>query len=78
MLDNLIEDVNYEFDEYVVAKYKKGILYLTDRRVGRYSDFETLEDSLQDVLTYITHNYNVDLDVLDINGRTVALEVITY
>ena len=78
MLDKLVEDVNYEFDNDVVAKGKRGVLFLTDRRVSKYTDFETLENSLQDVLDYITNNYNIDLDVLDMNGRTVALEVISY
>ena len=78
MLDKLIEDVNYEFDNDVIAKGKSGVLFLTDRRVSKYTDFETLENSLQDVLDYITNNYNIDLDVLDMNGRTVALEVINY
>lgn len=78
MLDKMVEDVNYEFDNYIVARSKKGILYLTDKRVSYYTDFETLEDSLQDVFTYIINKYNIDLDVLDMNGRTVALEVINY
>ncbi len=78
MLDKLIEDVNYEFDNDVIAKGKRGVLFLTDKRVSKYTDFETLENSLQDVLDYITNNYNIDLDVLDMNGRTVALEVINY
>ena len=78
MLDTLIEDVNYVFYDDVIAKNKKGILFLTDKRINRYTDFESLEDSLQDVFDYITNKYNIDLDVLDMNGRTVALEVINY
>ena len=78
MLDKLVEDVNYVFDEDVIAKNKDGVLFLTDTRVNSYANFETLEDSLQDVFDYIVNKYNVDLDVLDMNRRTVALEVITY
>ena len=78
MLDKLVEDVNYVFDEDVIAKIKGNVLYLTDTRVNSYANFETLEDSLQDVFDYIVNKYNVDLDVLDMNRRTVALEVITY
>lgn len=78
MLDMLIEDVNYVFYDEVIAKNKKGILFLTDKRINKYTDFESLEDSLQDVFDYITNKYNIDLDVLDMNGRTVALEVINY
>ena len=78
MLDKLVEDVNYVFDEDVIAKTKGDILYLTDKRINKYTDFESLEDSLQDVFDYITNKYNIDLDVLDMNGRTVALEVINY
>ena len=78
MLDKLVEDVNYVFDEDVIAKTKGDILYLTDTRVNSYTNFEVLEDSLQDVFDYIVNKYNVDLDVLDMNRRTVALEVITY
>lgn len=78
MLDKLVEDVNYVFDEDVVAKIKGDVLYLTDTRVSRHADFETLEDSLQEVFDYVINKYNINLDVLDMNGRTVALEVITY
>lgn len=78
MLDKLVEDVNYVFDEDVIAKNKDGVLFLTDTRVSRHVDFETLEDSLQEVFDYVINKYNVDLDVLDMNRRTVALEVITY
>ena len=49
MLDKLVEDVNYVFDEDVIAKIKGDVLYLTDTRVNSYANFETLEDSLQDV-----------------------------
>ena len=78
MLDKLVEDVNYVFDEDVIAKIKGDVLYLTDTRVSRHVDFETLEDSLQEVFDYVINKYNINLDVLDMNGRTVALEVITY
>lgn len=78
MLDKLVEDVNYVFDEDVIAKIKGDVLYLTDTRVSRHADFETLEDSLQEVFDYVINKYNINLDVLDMNGRTVALEVITY
>ena len=44
MLDKLVEDVNYVFDEDVIAKIKGDVLYLTDTRVSRHTDFETLED----------------------------------
>ena len=78
MLDKLVEDVNYVFDEDVIAKIKGDVLYLTDTRVSRHADFETLGDSLQEVFDYVINKYNINLDVLDMNGRTVALEVITY
>ena len=78
MLDKLVEDVNYVFDEDVIAKNKDGVLFLTDTRVSRHVDFETLEDSLQEVFDYVINKYNINLDVLDMNGRTVALEVINY
>ena len=78
MLDKLVEDVNYVFDEDVIAKIKGDVLYLTDTRVSRHVDFETLEDSLQEVFDYVINKYNINLDVLDMNRRTVALEVITY
>ncbi len=78
MLDKLVEDVNYVFDEDVIAKIKGDVLYLTDTRVSRHADFETLEDSLQEVFDYVINKYNINLDVLDMNRRTVALEVITY
>ena len=78
MLDKLVEDVNYVFDEDVIAKNKDGVLFLTDARVSRHVDFETLEDSLQEVFDYVINKYNINLDVLDMNGRTVALEVINY
>ena len=55
MLDKLVEDVNYVFDEDVIAKIKGDVLYLTDTRVSRHADFETLEDSLQEVFDYVSH-----------------------
>ena len=78
MLDKLVEDVNYVFDEDVIAKIKGNVLYLTDTRVNSYANFEVLEDSLQEVFDYVINKYNINLDVLDMNGRTVALEVINY
>ena len=75
---NLVEEVNDVFYKQVVAQERKGRLCLTDGRIGRYADFEELEDSLTDVLDHLRNTYNVDFDIVTINGRTMVLDVIEY
>ena len=75
---NLVEEVNDVFYKQVVAQERKGYLYLTDGRISRYADFEELEDSLTDVLDHLRNTYNVDFDIVTMNGRTMVLDVIEY
>ena len=75
---NLVEEVNDVFYKQVVAQERKGRLYLTDGRISRYVDFEELEDSLTDVLDHLRNTYNVDFDIVTMNGRTMVLDVIEY
>lgn len=75
---NLVEEVNDVFYKQVVAQERKGRLYLTDGRISRYADFEELEDSLTDVLDHLRNTYNVDFDIVTMNGRTMVLDVIEY
>lgn len=75
---NLVEEVNDVFYKQVVAQERKGRLYLTDGRISRYADFEELEDSLTDVLDHLRNTYNVDFDIVVMNGRTMVLDVFEY
>ena len=75
---NLVEEVNDVFYKQVVAQERKGRLCLTDGRISRYVDFEELEDSLTDVLDHLRNTYNVDFDIVTMNGRTMVLNVIEY
>ena len=75
---NLVEEVNDVFYKQVVAQERKGRLYLTDGRISKYADFEELEDSLTDVLNHLRNTYNVDFDIVTMNGRTMVLDVIEY
>ena len=75
---NLVEEVNDMFYKQVVAQERKGRLCLTDGRISRYVDFEELEDSLTDVLDHLRNTYNVDFDIVTMNGRTMVLDVIEY
>lgn len=75
---NLVEEVNDMFYKQVVAQERKGRLCLTDGRISRYADFEELEDSLTDVLDHLRNTYNVDFDIVTMNGRTMVLDVIKY
>ena len=75
---NLVEEVNDVFYKQVVAQERKGRLYLTDGRISRYADFEELEDSLTDVLDHLRNTYNVDFDIVAMNGRTMVLDVFEY
>lgn len=75
---NLVEEVNDMFYKQVVAQERKGRLCLTDGRVNKYVDFEELEDSLTDVLDHLRNTYNVDFDIVTMNGRTMVLDVIEY
>lgn len=75
---NLVEEVNDVFYKQVVAQERKGRLCLTDGRISRYVDFEELEDSLTDVLDHLRNTYNVDFDIVAMNGRTMVLDVIEY
>lgn len=75
---NLVEEVNDVFYKQVVAQERKGRLCLTDGRISRYVDFEELEDSLTDVLDHLRNTYNVDFDIVTMNGRTMVLDVIEY
>ena len=75
---NLVEEVNDVFYKQVVAQERKGRLYLTDGRISRYADFEELEDSLTDVLDHLRNTYNVDFNIVTMNGRTMVLDVFEY
>ena len=75
---NLVEEVNDVFYKQVVAQERKGRLCLTDGRISRYVDFEELEDSLTDVLDHLRNTYNVDFDIIAMNGRTMVLDVFEY
>lgn len=75
---NLVEEVNDVFYKQVVAQERKGRLCLTDGRISRYVDFEELEDSLTDVLDHLRNTYNVDFDIVTMNGRTMVLDVFEY
>ena len=75
---NLVEEVNDMFYKQVVAQERKGRLCLTDGRISRYVDFEELEDSLTDVLDHLRNTYNVDFDIVTMNGRTMVLDVFEY
>ena len=75
---NLVEEVNDMFYKQVVAQERKGRLYLTDGRISKYADFEELEDSLTDVLNHLRNTYNVDFDIVTMNGRTMVLDVFEY
>lgn len=75
---NLVEEVNDVFYKQVVAQERKGRLCLTDRRISRYADFEELEDSLTDVLDHLRNTYDVDFDIVHMNGRTMVLNVFEY
>ena len=75
---NLVEEVNDVFYKQVVAQERKGRLCLTDERISRYVDFEELEDSLTDVLDHLRNTYNVDFDIVTMNGRTMVLDVFEY
>lgn len=75
---NLVEEVNDVFYKQVVAQERKGRLCLTDGRISRYVDFEELEDSLTDVLDHLRNTYNVDFDIVAMNGRTMVLDVFEY
>ena len=75
---NLVEEVNDMFYKQVVAQERKGRLCLTDGRISRYADFEELEDSLTDVLDHLRNTYNVDFDIVTMNGRTMVLDDIVY
>ena len=75
---NLVEEVNDVFYKQVVAQERKGRLYLTDGRISKYADFEELEDSLTDVLDHLRNTYNVDFDIVTMNGRTMVLDVFEY
>ena len=75
---NLVEEVNDMFYKQVVAQERKGRLCLTDGRISRYADFEELEDSLTDVLDHLRNTYNVDFDIVTMNGHTMVLDVIEY
>lgn len=75
---NLVEEVNDVFYKQVVAQERKGRLCLTDRRISKYADLEELEDSLTDVLDHLRNTYNVDFDIVTMNGRTMVLDVFEY
>ena len=75
---NLVEEVNDMFYKQVVAQERKGRLCLTDGRISRYVDFEELEDSLTDVLDHLRNTYNVDFNIVAMNGRTMVLDVFEY
>ena len=79
VLEQLVEEVNDAFYKKVVAQEKNGHLYLTDKRVDRYeTDLEVVTDSLVDVVDFIEQEFNVDLNIVGANYRTVAFKVYNY
>ena len=75
----LVEEVNDAFFKKVVAQEKNGYLYLTDKRVDRYeTDLEVVTDSLVDVVDFIEQEFNVDLNIVGANYRTVTFKVYNY
>ena len=79
VLEQLVEEVNDAFFKKVVAQEKNGYLYLTDKRVDRYeTDLEVVADSLVDVVDFIEQEFNVDLNIVGANYRTVAFKVYNY
>ena len=79
VLEQLVEEVNDAFYKKVVEQEKNGHLYLTDKRVDRYeTDLEVVTDSLVDVVDFIEQEFNVDLNIVGANYRTVAFKVYNY
>ena len=79
VLEQLVEEVNDAFYKKVVAQEKNGYLCLTDKRVDRYeTDLEVVTDSLVDVVDFIEQEFNVDLNIVGANYRTVAFKVYNY
>ena len=79
VLEQLVEEVNDAFFKKVVAQEQNGYLYLTDKRVDRYeTDLEVVTDSLVDVVDFIEQEFNVDLNIVGANYRTVAFKVYNY
>ena len=78
VVETLVEEVNDLFYKQVVAQERKGSLCLTDLRIDKYVDFEELELSLTDVFEHLQNTYDVDFDIVTMNGRTIVLDVIKY
>ena len=78
VVETLVEEVNDLFYKQVVAQERKGCLCLTDLRIDKYVDFEELEISLTDVFEHLRNTYDVDFDIITMNGRTIVLDVIKY
>ena len=78
VVETLVEEVNDLFYKQVVAQERKGYLCLTDLRIDKYVDFEELELSLTDVFEHLQNTYDVDFDIITMNGRTIVLDVIKY
>lgn len=76
LLEQLVEEVNDAHFKTITAYLVDGHLLLRFNTMSIDSDFEELEEALLPVVDELREQFDVDFDIMSMNGRTVALEVI--
>jgi len=77
ILEIIAEEINYNFEDSVMARDKGEYLYLTllEKRV---QDCYELEEAMEDVFDFVNEEFDADINVVDYNKQTLAVEVYTY
>lgn len=77
ILEIIAEEINYNFEDSVKARDKGEYLYLTllEKRV---QDCYELEEAMEDVFDFVNEEFDADINVVDYNKQTLAVEVYTY
>lgn len=77
ILETIAEEINYEFEDFVVARDKGDYLYLT-LRGKRVNNCYELEEAMKEVFEFAKEEFDVDFNIVDYNKKTLAVEVYTY
>ena len=74
----IVETLNEEFEQLVVADVTpKGNIQISSRS-RRYMDCYELEETLGGILEYVVEKYNVDFSIINYNKNTLIVQVFSY
>lgn len=77
ILETIVEEINYKFEDFVIAQEEGNYLYLT-LRGKRVNDCWELEELMEGVLEYATEEFDINFNIINYNQKTLVVEVYTY